>query len=40
MRRWLTNDPILSVTINSQEDHLKVPRLAELQQEDQTFTKS
>ena len=40
MRKWLTNDPILSAKKNSQEDHLRVPRLAELQQEDQTFTKS
>ena len=40
MRKWLTNDPILSAKINSQEDHVKEPRLAELQQEDQTFTKS
>ena len=40
MRKWLTNDPILSATINSQEDHVKVQRVADLQQEDQTFTKS
>ena len=40
IRKWLTNDPILSATINSQEDHdqVKVQPLAELQEEDQNVS--